>query len=46
MIDVHSLGAGGGSIARLTASGSLQGVCFFRNDAELEKNQRIMAHCT
>jgi hypothetical protein len=21
-------------------------VCFFRNDAELEKNQRIMAHCT
>src|SRR5205823_6146644 len=25
---------------------SYRWVCFFRNDAELEKNQRIMAHCT
>src|SRR5213592_1205348 len=29
-----------------TVVASVQRVCFFRNDAELEKNQRIMAHCT
>jgi len=36
--------AGFGGQAEIDAD--LQGVCFFRNDAELEKNQRIMAHCT